>query len=393
MGGDHSNSIDASILDMKRYWEMPDTYQFQSEIKEVEKEGLVLKYNLFYPEGGGQPADQGYLTFDGNQVQVVDVQEVNDTVWLRTPTHSLEEGMVIEGFIDQNRRESLTRNHSAQHLLSAVFWEEFEYETSRALMDIELTEIEFDKNLDFEILTKGLLKANEYISENLDISSQVIDSSNMKELHYRGDLPKGHQFYRIVKIGSIDLNACGGTHLRRTADIGSIALEKIDGKRVKFSTGDVARNMHTRSMTNLMEISRVLGMPLSEVKPEVKRLMDQNVKLHKDVLQLEQTKLRLELNNPRVEIIERFELQSVGVDTLERGMIVDSFKGDKNSVLLVTNNTDGFVLISGSEELTSKIMSDLRSQGVQGGGRGTTVMGKTGGVDIVMSLRSILKGL
>jgi len=356
---------------------MPRVYEFDTEIKEIDENRIRLKENFFYPEGGGQPADHGTISHGDMKGQIFDVQDQDDTVWIYSKEHGFEEGELVHAEIDKYRRETLTRNHSAQHLLSAVFWDSFEYETSRALIELHETEIELDHNPSLEDINEALTQSQELIQAEIPVTSQFHTSASLNDVKLRGGIVKGQSVYRLVQIGTIDLNPCGGTHVEHTGMIDTIAVEKISGKRLKFTTGIDARNLMIDRLMLTHQLSRDLAIAEEDILSEINRLSISNKQLQKDTMDLENQYLQLQLNHLDRTDLDEVTLISGTVRKLERGVIVDHFSDLSPSEIAVITTTDGgFVIISGDESQLDRLMPYLRDEGIKGGGRGTTVMGK-----------------
>ncbi|MGA0277567.1 MAG: alanine--tRNA ligase-related protein, partial [Candidatus Kariarchaeum pelagius] len=175
-----------AIFDMKKYWLNPQITTFSSEIKEINGTLIRLNENYFYPEGGGQPSDHGVISTSTTKSSVIDVQEIDNEVWLKLNKNQFQPNEIISAKIDKSRRINLSRNHTSQHLISAIFMEDFEYDTVKATIDLKSSEIEFDKKLNWDILEKGINKVNSHISQSHPINSKFFDKENISDLKLRG---------------------------------------------------------------------------------------------------------------------------------------------------------------------------------------------------------------
>lgn len=100
------------------FYRKPDELEFQAEVIGIHENGIILDRTLFYPEGGGQPSDTGYITAEGCKVRIKHAEKIGDVVVHRTDDEiCIEPGTTIRGFIDSDRRLQLTRNHTATHLI------------------------------------------------------------------------------------------------------------------------------------------------------------------------------------------------------------------------------------------------------------------------------------
>jgi misacylated tRNA(Ala) deacylase len=199
-------------------------------------EGIRLDRTVFYAMGGGQPGDTGILRLeDGAQIEIVDTRKGND---LADILHVAAEGAALPGVgvklvaeLDWPRRHRLMRMHSCLHLLcSLVDWPVTGGQVSdgRGRLDFNVAEVNFDK----PTLTEGL---NRLIAENHPVASRWISE---QELDDQPDLvrtmsvrpPSGYGRVRLLHIEGVDLQACGGTHVAATGEIGPVEVTKIENK-------------------------------------------------------------------------------------------------------------------------------------------------------------------
>jgi misacylated tRNA(Ala) deacylase len=212
-----------------------------ARVLQVQERGIELDRTIFYPLGGGQPGDSGVLIREsGERIAIADTRkgEAPGSV-LHIPAAGLsrpEPGERLSLEIDWERRYSLMRLHTALHLLSCV-----------VVAPVSGGNIAPDKGrLDFDI-DMGLLDAERITREtNALIASGVATETvwiTDEELDAQPDLvktmsvqpPRGVGRVRLLRIPGIDLQPCGGTHVRHIAEIGAIRVTRIrnEGKRNK----------------------------------------------------------------------------------------------------------------------------------------------------------------
>lgn len=208
----------------------------EATVVSVSDEGLRLDRTVFYPTGGGQPGDTGQLTTESGEVlSVVDTRkgESHEDV-----VHILETGAVapavgskVTAAIDWDRRYRLMRMHTCLHLLCAVVTGDVtggQIGEAKSRLDFNLPDTQLDK----EALTAEL---NRLISENHPVAQRWITD---EELAANPDLvrtmsvkpPSGSGKVRLLDIAGVDLQPCGGTHLRETGEIGPVRIGKIENK-------------------------------------------------------------------------------------------------------------------------------------------------------------------
>lgn len=247
---------------------------------------LALDRTAFYPTSGGQPFDTGSLIAASRsgatiEVAILDVQEdENGEVWHSTEK-PLAAGTEVEASIDWTRRMDHMQQHSGQHLLSAVFAAELQAMT----VSFHLGEESSTIDLATDALTPTDLErverlANRLIAEDRVISSATVSREAAEVLLAEGrlrKLPERAGSMRLVEIADYDLNACGGTHLRSTGQIGGMFLRSTDrvrqGVRIDFVCGQRAAVAARRDHALLAEASILLSIGPKDFPQVVERLL------------------------------------------------------------------------------------------------------------------------
>jgi misacylated tRNA(Ala) deacylase len=213
-----------------------DSYLKEAEasVTALEERGLRLDRSIFYPTGGGQPGDTGLLRWDGGEAKVVDTvkAEGNDVLHVLAPDAPRPAlGARLQTTLDWDRRYLHMRMHTALHVMSAVI-----------KGNVTGGQVGADKSrLDFNLA--GDVPAKEWVTEEINklialdrpVTPQWITD---EELTSRPELvktmsvrpPMGAGRVRLLAIEGIDLQACGGTHVARTGEIGRVECIKIENK-------------------------------------------------------------------------------------------------------------------------------------------------------------------
>jgi len=204
----------------------------------VRADAVELDRTVFYPTGGGQPGDTGRI--GGWRVLDTRKGDAPDSILhLMEPGFSLESGSVVPVSIDWDRRHRHMRFHTALHLLCAAV----KAPVTGGRMAEDKAHLDFD--IEMEKLVKDEIEArvNELTKASHATSSYWITDA---ELEARPGLvktmsvapPRGEGRVRLLEIPGVDLQACGGTHVRNTAEIGAVAVARIrsEGKRNKRVT-------------------------------------------------------------------------------------------------------------------------------------------------------------
>ncbi|MFC3477790.1 alanine--tRNA ligase [Halobacterium litoreum] len=211
---------------------------------------VVLDQTMFYPEGGGQPADHGTLSTDDHAVDVFDVQERDGVVLHRTDENP-GKGEFVRGQIDVERRRRLMAHHTATHVVvhaaREVLGEHVRQAGAQKGTDSSRIDIAHFERLDRETVKEIERVANDIVTENTSVQREWPHRHEAEEKYgfdlYQGGIPTGENI-RLVHVAE-DVQACGGTHVDRTGEIGTIKIlnaERVqDGvERLTFAAGAAA---------------------------------------------------------------------------------------------------------------------------------------------------------
>lgn len=222
--------------------------EFDAEVTKAREADsyVVLDQTLFYPEGGGQPADHGTISWDGNTAEVTDVQKEHGEVRHYVDSEDLpESGEEVHGEIDWERRYKHMRMHTAQHLLSWVVLQRYGASTAGNQIHADQSRIDFSPvefaDDDIEKIEKS---ANALIEKGLEVSKKFMDRDRMESQVEEGRtnlelIPDHVDPLRAVIIGDEDVCPCGGTHVDNLEEIGGIDIvnrvsKGADTERLEF---------------------------------------------------------------------------------------------------------------------------------------------------------------
>lgn len=206
----------------------------EATVVAVEGNGVVLDQTVFYPAGGGQPGDHGVMTVNGSELAIVDCFKDRES---EAHLHVLAEGATLPKIgdkvnvtLDWDRRYKLMRMHSALHLLCGAV----DGSVTGGSVGPDKSRLDFDLDdaPDKEALAA---KLNEAVAANADVSISWITD---EELDSNPDMvrtmsvkpPRGSGRVRVIEVVGIDLQPCGGTHVKNTSEIGRLRVGKIEKK-------------------------------------------------------------------------------------------------------------------------------------------------------------------
>ena len=345
---------------------------------------VVLADTLFYPEGGGQPADHGRI----GEAEVLDVQKHGEEI-----RHFLSRRVApgpVRLELDWTRRWDHMQQHTGQHVLTAVAVRDFGWRTTAFHLGAEWSDVELDvPTLDRNDLDRLEEAVAKEINAARPVSYRSAEKGDFEDLGVRSRLlPEGFEGeVRLVDIEGLDLNTCGGTHCRSTAEIGLLCLLGTEpmrgGTRIFFVAGDRVRrrmaahedrNLHLRSLldTGDEKLSEVVALRLDREKELARTVRRLNEELA-DAAAVSLCADDSPLLDAHWQDRDMAFLQCVGRAVVE--------SAPDRRALLTSENPDGviFLVVAGEpsgvslEEIGPKIAETL---GGRGGGRGTIFQGK-----------------
>ena len=234
---------------------------------------VTLDRTAFYPEGGGQPGDQGML----GGVAVTDTHEVGGEV-IHFCDRPLEVGAVVEGRIDWARRFSLMQQHSGEHILSGLIHAAYGYDNVGFHMGRDAVTIDFNGMLDEAQLASLERQANRVIWQDQAVEVFWPTPEELARLPYRSKKALEGPV-RLVRFPGADLCACCGTHVKRTGEIGLVKLLSCQkfhqGVRIEMLAGGRAMEYLTQVHDQNRQISGLLSAKPLETAAAAARLQQE----------------------------------------------------------------------------------------------------------------------
>ncbi len=269
----------------KLYYSEPYMKEFTAKVIYSEGNEVVLDRTAFYPEGGGQPSDRGRLLWDGREFRVEDVQKYGEVVVHRI-SGEIPGGVEVTGVLDWERRERLMRMHTAEHVLLAACRKVLGRHVWQHGTQKDVHESRFDiahyRAISRDEIKKIERAALDIITSNIPVEAQFMSRREAEDKYgfvlYEGGIPPGREI-RIVKIGDYDVEACGGTHVSSTGEIGFLKIlrtERIqDGvSRIIYSAGQSALEKVQELEELLYEAAQRLNSPVDAVPEKIAALQD-----------------------------------------------------------------------------------------------------------------------
>lgn len=264
--------------------------EFEARVLKVIGGEVVLNRTAFYPRAGGQEPDKGMIA--GRRV--VDVMKYGDIVIHKIEGSPIGEGEPVRCKVDGERREHITRHHTATHILNSSarrvlgpwVWQHTAFKD----VDKAYLEITHFKHLSRDELLKIERLANDAVRRNLPVVVRWLDRGEAEKRYgfgiYQGGVAPVRTL-RIVEVEGFDAQACGGTHCRSTGEVGLIKVlgsERVqDGvERMNFLAGEKALEYVEREEDSLMEVSSILSTQKDRAVEGLRNLVEKHEGLKRD---------------------------------------------------------------------------------------------------------------
>lgn len=231
---------------------------------------VLLDKTAFFPEGGGQPCDAGFLS----GVAVTDVQITDGEIYHYTEA-PFSEGQTVSGEIDFDRRYNFMQNHTAEHIVSGLVFERFGFDNIG--FHLSESEVTFDFNGFFteKQLSELELEANRRVWQNLRVTAFYPAPLELKDINYRAKSGIEGEI-RLVKIEDTDVCACCAPHVKSTGEIGIIKFlgteKQHGGTRIFMKCGRFALNDYEKKNSDIKAIAEALSAKTGNVREAVAAL-------------------------------------------------------------------------------------------------------------------------
>lgn len=208
-----------------------------SRVISIEEDKIILDQTVFYPTGGGQEHDLGWLYQGSQSVRVYKVKKEHGLIYhyVESP-EKLSLGPVIAE-IDWQWRYGLMRHHTMLHIVASVFFKQFGSlcTGNQVYMNKSRIDLTGISELDEEAIQKLIDESNHVINTNHHVMAKVVPREKAESISYSiktvvNLIPESVKEIRLIRIGNVDEQPCGGTHVKQTDEIGKIILEKVKKK-------------------------------------------------------------------------------------------------------------------------------------------------------------------
>jgi len=384
----------------KLYWKHPYDTQFEAKVVKITNKGIIVDKTLFYPRSGNQANDVGHILFNDEKFEVKNVFSEGEEIIHEMDPKELKKfkvGTRVKGILDWENRYALMKAHTSQHILSALFMNKYGINTSRAFIEKEEVLIQLEKDVEIHQLQEVLMEFFTLCTlKNIQIKPNIFSLNEAQKLgnKLRGNFPSG-DLIRIVEIENLDLNCCGGTHIKNSTEIGPILIiEFKKNKDIKYLLGNKTIHRFSQINMELLNISDMLNAPLENYARDVKKVIELNQTLltYQELLISEFFKQKL--LNPNLEI-NNIKLYLINMEMEYKFLkkILDQLP--ENSLLLIKSEENKVRIISNTEkiksdEIAEKLIENYRGKG-GGNPRNAQCLLESEPKDILRDIQSFIK--
>lgn len=341
---------------------------------------VVLNQTAFFPEGGGQTGDLGWL----NDVEVVDTREKAGVVYHETKV-PMEPGTQVAGKIDFAVRYDKMQQHTGEHILSGIVCATYGYNNVGFHLSTEITTLDFDGELSAEQVRDLEVKANEMIHANIPVQVKFPTKEELGNMDYRSKIEIEGQV-RIVEIPGVDRCACCAPHVKMTGEVGLIKIVSCDrhrgGCRLTIVCGMRALKDYQQKQESVGKVSAALSAKPDKIAEAVAHLQEQQAKLreqlnHIQAMYLEGKLEKISVQDKYVCIFEE-SLDSIAMRNFVNGAME---RCDGVCGAFIGSDECGYHYILGSKTVdVREISKNLNAQfHGKGGGKPQMVQGSLNG--------------
>ncbi|MER2190809.1 MAG: alanine--tRNA ligase-related protein [Solibacillus sp.] len=369
---------------MKDYYYYQDAMlrEFTASVVRTEDNYIVLDNTAFYPTGGGQPHDTGWI----NELEITNVEKVDEEIRHYTNTDVAHLTGTVQGKLNWTRRFDHMQQHTGQHILTAAFVELFDFATTSFHLGSETVTIDLNTDAVTDVqLAAAEARANDIILENRPIETKWITKDELADYNLRKDVSVDDDI-RLVIIPDYDYNGCGGTHPTSTGQVSLLKIlttEKMKGQmRIHFVCGQ--RVLHELAMRKnvLGDVARQLSVPEIEAADALRKILTTAKTTEKALATAQDALLAFEAKELAQQEVAAAVFENRSIQQLQKLARFITEENPNATALLVADNADKiqFVAARGAnvtrsmKEISAAILPIINGKGggndalVQGGG-------------------------
>jgi alanyl-tRNA synthetase len=374
----------------------PYQHRFESSVAAIDGQSVVLSETYFYPEGGGQPADRGYL----GDHEVVDVQTRDAEVHHELAAEpDFAVGDTVEASVDSEYRTYLMRAHTASHalygagrrLLEDLGYGGFGITDKKVRVDFTTS-----TTIDDEVLIELERLTNRAVWESRSVTWDTLpreEALSREDVAFNTKTEEGvtSDSVRIVEIEDWDVAACGGTHVENTREIGPVTVldRSNPGEgltRVEFAVGPTAIDRRASEALAIRSAAQSLDTQIGSLSGAVERIIDDREQLKEQVQSLREQVIEARLADLKGATVSRdgYELLAGSVpsdDANALGEFAQRLADQAADVVALVGESGSYLGVATSGAVDAQAVVDAVTAEFGGGGGGSPTSAQAGGLD------------
>ncbi len=368
------------------YYQDATISEFQATVvktgSDEDRSYIVLDNTAFYPTGGGQPHDTGWIS----DIEIIDVEKVDEEIRHYTTADVSNISGEISAKLNWTRRFDHMQQHTGQHILTAAFVELFDFATTSFHLGTELVTIDLNvSDVTDAQLAAAEQRANEIILENRPVETKWVTKDELAHYNLRKDV-KVDEDIRLVIIPDFDYNGCGGTHPTSTGQVGLVkilATEKMKQQiRVHFVCGKRVLDQLAMRKNVLSDVARQLSAPEEQAADAMRKFATAAKQTEKSLKEAQDALLQFEAKELASEAVAARTFENRSIQDLQKLARFITEHNEQAIALLVATNDDKlqFVAARGKAQTTSmKTISTATLPLINGKGGGNDALVQGGG--------------
>lgn len=381
------------------YYEDVMLQQFSAQVvktgTEEERNFIVLDNTAFYPTGGGQPHDTGWI----QDLEIIDVEKVDVEIRHYTLADVSNISGEISGKLDWMRRFDHMQQHAGQHILTAAFVELFDMATMSFHLGTELSTIDLNVGeVSDEQLATAEKRANEIILENRPIETKWVTKDELAHYNLRKDVAVDEDI-RLVIIPDYDYNGCGGTHPTSTGQVGLLkilATEKMKQQiRIHFVCGDRVLQQLAMRKQVLSDVARQLSAPEEDAADALRKFAMTAKQTEKSLTEAQDALLEFEAKELANENVAAAIFENRSIQSLQKLARFITQQNAEVIALLVANNEDKLQFVAARASAQTHSMKEVSAAVlplINGKGGGSDALVQGGGEKLI-SAEALLEAM
>lgn len=359
---------------------------FTATVVRTEENYIVLDNTAFYPTGGGQPHDTGWI----NDLEILDVEKVDGEIRHYTNANVTNLNGTVQGKLNWARRFDHMQQHTGQHILTAAFVELFDIATTSFHLGSETVTIDLQTaNVTDKQLAAAEKRANDIILENRTIETKWITKDELTDYNLRKDVSVDEDI-RLVIIPDYDYNGCGGTHPTSTGQVSLLkilATEKMKGQvRIHFVCGKRVLTELTMRKAVLSDVARQLSVPEIEAADALRKILSTAKTTEKALAAAQDELLQFEAQALATNDLAAAVFENRSIQQLQKLARFITEANANVTVLLVADNEDKLQFVAARGANITRSMKEFSTHAlplINGKGGGNDVLVQGGGEKLI----------